>query len=207
MFGLPRTYSTGHYSTSLTNREWEIVEPIIPGPKFGGASRRADIRAILDAIFYLNKTGCQWRLLPQDFPPWPTVYGYFRRWRDDGTWEEIHAELRAQVRHEAGKDEEATAAIIDSQSVKSSEESSREDKGFDSGKKTNGRKRHILVDTLGLIISLVVHPASIQDRDGATIVFQSTKEAEQLQKIWADGGYAGELVDWVKKTSVGSLRS
>jgi putative transposase len=117
------------YQTDLTDREWIVIEPMIPEPKQGGRPRDTNIREVLNGIFYITKTGAQWRMLPTDFPPWQTVYGYYYRWRKDGTWLTIHDELRAEVRQEVGKDEQATAAIIDSQSVKCSEESAKDDKG------------------------------------------------------------------------------
>jgi putative transposase len=128
------------YATDLTDKEWEIVEVLVPSAKSGGRSPDTDIRKVIDGIFYLVRTGCQWRMLPKDFPPWQTVYGYFRIWKKDGTWTSIHDELRAECRHQEGKEEQATAAIIDSQSVKCSEESKKEDKGYDGGKKNKWKK-------------------------------------------------------------------
>jgi len=136
-------------------------------------------------------------MLPHDLPPWKTVYHYFRHWRKDGTWERINAALRVEVRVAAGREPEPSAAILDSQSVKTTETPGI--RGYDAGKKVNGRKRHILVDTLGLLLMVVVHAAHIQDRDGAKLVLERVRgRFPRLHLIWADGGYAGQLVEWVK---------
>jgi putative transposase len=136
-------------------------------------------------------------MLPHDLPPWKTVYHYFRLWRQDGTWERINAALRQEVREAEGRDPEPSAAILDSQSVKTTETPGI--RGYDAGKKVNGRKRHILVDTLGLLLMVVVHAANVQDRDGARLVLERAKgRFPRLQLIWADGGYTGKLVEWVK---------
>lgn len=138
-------------------------------------------------------------MLPHDFPAWQTVYHYFRTWRKDGTWKGIHDALRRDVRVQAGREPEPSAAIIDSQSVKTTEKGGIH--GYDAGKKINGRKRHILVDTMGLILAVVVHAANVQDRDGAKLVLEKVKYLlPRLCLIWADGGYAGQLIDWVLST-------
>jgi len=156
------------------------------------------MREVVNAIFYVVRSGCAWRMLPHDYPPWQTVYHYFRQWRQDGTWKRIHDTLRRQVRRQAGRNEEPSAAILDSQSVKTTERGGT--RGYDAAKKVNGRKRHLLVDTLGLLLAVVVHAADIQDRDGARLVLEKVKHMlPRLQLIWADGGYAGELVDWVRR--------
>jgi transposase len=150
-----------------------------------------DLREVLDAIFYLLRTGCPWRLLPKEFPPKSTVFGYFRRLWEDGTWPRLHALLVAAARERAGKEASPTAGIIDSQSVRTTE--SGGPRGFDAGKKVNGRKRHILVDTLGLLLVLVVHTADIQDRDGLALVCRRLRRRfPWLRLIFADGGYQGE---------------
>jgi putative transposase len=151
-------------------------------------------------MFYLVRTACQWRNLPKDFAPWHTVYHYFRLWKRTGLWERIHTHLREHVRQLEGRQRQATAGIIDSQSVKSTECSDQ--RGYDAGKKVNGRKRHVLVDTLGLVLLVLVLPANFQDRDAARHLlekFFGQKSRRSLKHLWADGGYAGTLVVWAWK--------
>jgi putative transposase len=187
------------YQTDLSDQEWKILEPLIPPAKAGGRPRKQDMRKIVNAIYYLLRTGCAWEMLPKDFPPKSTVFHYFNTWRKNGTWKNINDALVAQVRHLEGRQEQPTAGIIDSQSVKTAD--TAEDRGYDAGKKINGRKRHILVDTIGMILMVVVHVGSIQDRDGAKLVFERAKTFfPSLKLIWADGGYAGQLINWVALT-------
>lgn len=163
----------------------------MPDAAPGGRPRTVNLRKILDAILYVTRAGGAWRLLPLDFPPWQTVYGYFRRWTRDGTWQRIHETLRAYVRYKAGRHKHPTAACLDSQSVKTTALSG--DKGYDAGKHIQGRKRHLLVDTLGLMLVIVVTAASVQDRDGAKLVFQALSgSCKKLRRIWVDGGYRGQ---------------
>jgi putative transposase len=188
------------YPTDLSDEEWKKIKPHIPTPKTKrGRKREHSILIILNAIFYVLRSGCAWRMLPHDFPPWKTVYHYFRLWRRDGTWERMNAALRTEIRVLDGREPEPSAAVLDSQSVKTTETPGV--RGYDAGKKVNGRKRHILVDTMGLLLMVVVHTANIQDRDGARQVLEKVKGMfSRLSLIWADGGYAGKLVDWVKES-------
>ena len=187
------------YPSDLTDEQWVRLVPHLPKAQLRGAPRRVKLREIINALLYLSRTGCQWRMLPHDLPEWETVYAYFSQWRGDGTWERLNRELRMEVRVSEGKDPEPSAAILDSQSVKGTESSDQA--GYDAGKKVKGIKRHVVVDTLGLILQVMVLTADIQDRDGARTLLEKVKGClPRLQKIWADGGYAGALVDWVLPT-------
>ena len=186
------------YPSDLTDREWDQLTVMIPSEQAGGRPRRTDIRLVVNAIFYLTRTGIAWRYMPREYPPWQTVYGYFRRWRSSGVWEKIHEKLRIEVRVSEGRERQPSAAILDSQSVKTSNHGGLE-QGHDAGKKVNGRKRHILVDTLGLILLVVIHRADVQDRDGAKLVLEALRHRfTRLRLIWADGGYSGALIEWVR---------
>ncbi len=154
------------------------------------------MRQVINAILYIVVTGAQWRMLPKEYPKWQTVYAYFRQWRDDGTWQRIHATLRAEVRRRAGRHKHPTAGCVDSQSVKTTQV--RGTRGYDKGKNVNGRKRHLLVDTLGLLLAVVVTAASVSDPAGARLLFARLGGGcKKLRTIWVDGTYRGKLVDWV----------
>ncbi|MDX3930202.1 MAG: IS5 family transposase [Shinella sp.] len=179
------------YASDLTDREWNLIEHFMPGQPRHGRRRKTSLRAVVDGIFYLLQSGCQWSLLPHDFPPKSTVYHYFRRFCRDGTWRRIHDALYCRTRQLEGREEQPSFAIIDSQSVKTGPDA-RFDIGYDAGKRIKGRKRHILVDTLGMLLKAEVHSAGIQDRDGAALVFpRLANRFPFIEKICGDGGYQG----------------
>jgi len=187
------------YPTDLSDTEWECLTRHLPAKRPRGRPCGHPVRAILDAIFYLLRTGCPWRYLPRDFPPWQTVYYHFRRFRLDGTWHHLLAALRTAERRRVGKQPQPSAAIIDAQSVKTVEESACIS-GYDGHKRVKGRKRHLLVDTLGLPISISVTPADTHDKVGAWRLLAGLKPlVPRLKKIWADGAYtSGKLARWCK---------
>ena len=182
--------------SDLTDAEWIILEPLITPAKPGGRPRAHPMRDIVNAIFYILRGGCAWRLLPADFPPWSTVYSYSRQWRIQDVWAQWNTILRERVRVNAGREPTPSAAVIDSQSVRSSAVAGS--RGYDGHKKVNGRKRHLLVDTLGLVLGVCVHDADTQDRAGARLLLEPLKA--RLQLVWADGGYTGGLASWMQHT-------
>lgn len=186
------------YPTDISDTEWDLIKSMILAERKRkrGKKREVNMREVVNAIFYILRAGCSWRMMPDDLPAWQTVYSYFQRWQRKGLWQKIHSALRSQLRKIQGTDVEPSAGIIDSQTVKTTEKGGV--RGYDAAKKINGRKRHILVDTIGLILMVVVHAASIQDRDGAKLVFNKIYNSfPKLHLIWADAAYGGKLVDWV----------
>ena len=185
------------YPCDLTDGEWAQLAPLLPVPAQRGRPRRWALRLLVNAIFYVLRTGCAWRYLPREYPPWPTVYATFRRWRLQGVWQRVHEALRRAVRRRAGRAPEASAAIMDSQSVKTTEESGLI-KGDDGGKQVKGRKRHLRVDTRGLLLSVDVTPANTSDQEGARRLLIGLKPLHpRLELIWADGASRGEpLATW-----------
>ena len=190
------------YPTDLNDEEWNTIKSLVPTPKSGKGRRgrpvKLDRRQLVNAIFYVVRSGGAWRLLPKDFGPWPTVYGYFRQWSQDWTWTFIHDTLRDWLRKGEGRQVAPTAAIIDSQSIKTPDQAG--ERGYDAGKKISGRKRHLAVDCLGLLLTVMVTSAAVQDRQAAKKLIGTLLDTfQRLQIIWADGGYLGALVGWVKQ--------
>jgi transposase len=189
------------YPSDLTDAQWALIEPLLPPPSKDGRRPTHRRRDIVDAILYIDRAGCAWRALPVDFPPWQTVYGYFARWHDDGVTKAVHDALRGTLRAAQGRHTEPTAGAIDAQSVKGADTVGKDSRGYDAGKKINGRKRFIVTDTLGLLLTVMVCAASVQDRQGGRrsllgLYLDQLGLARRARHIFADGAFAGQLVDW-----------
>jgi transposase len=189
------SYSTRPYPSDLTDEQWALIGWMVP-VKPGGRPAKHPRRRIVESILYVNRTGCSWRQLPHDFPPWDTVYGYFQRWNDEGTTDRIHDALRDAERDAVGRDPMASAGVLDAQSIKGADTVGRDSRGYDAGKKVNGRKRHVVVDTLGLLVVVLVTAANVQDRDGGRLVLN---RIPSIALVWADGGYAGRCVEFARR--------
>jgi transposase len=197
------------YPSDLTDAQWALIEALLPEPNMDGRREKHPRREIVNAILYVVRSGCPWRYLPADLPPWQTVYWYFTRWEDAGVTNELLAALRIKARVAQGREPEPSAGIIDSQSVKGGDTVGADSRGYDAGKKINGRKRFIVTDTCGFLVTVAVLAASWQDRDGAKTALLSAYLATPIRHVFADQGFAGRLVDWARdilKTTVEIVR-
>ena len=188
------------YPSDLSDAEWALLEPLLASLERRGRPPKWSTRRIADAVFYLLRSGCAWRMLPKEYPPWQTLYYHFRKWRRDGRLQQAHDRLRATVRESEGKDRDPSGAVLDSQVVKTTGVGGPE-RGYDGAKRLSGRKRHLLVDTGGLVLSARVHAASLHDRDGAQglLTDELKKELPQLELVWADGAYTNEFRRWAEE--------
>lgn len=188
------------YPSDLTDTQWALIEPLVPAPFKDGRRPKHRRRDLVDAILYVARTGCAWRALPADFPPWQTVYRYFARWHAAGVTVAIHGALRSRVRAAEGRAAEPMAGIIDFQSVQGADTVGKDSRGYDAGKKVNGRKRFIVTDTLGLLLVVMVCSARMQDRDGARPVLLDLYLTHRTARhVFADGGFTGKLVEWAAR--------
>lgn len=190
-------HTSKRYASDLSDQEFELIAPYVAQPEGSGKKREVDIREVLNALFYRIRTGCQWRMLPKNFPAWYHVWYYYRTWRNDGTWERINTLLRREVRSKLDRDPEPSVAIIDSQSIETTEMGG--EKGFNPYKQVKGRKRNLMTDTLGLILFVVVCAANIADSDGAEYIFHETKgRFPRLRTVLVDQGYKGWLAEFAR---------
>ena len=194
---MPRTRP---YPSDLTDEEWALLEPLLASSEKRGRPPQWPVRRVADAVFYLLRSGCAWRMLPREFPPWQTVYYYFYKWRRDGRLRRAHDRLREEVRVAEGRDRDPSAAVIDSQAVRGTGVGGPE-RGYDGAKRLSGRKRHILVDTGGLVLGARVHAASLHDREGAQVLLSDElkEELPQLEVVWADGAYTRGFREWAEE--------